>query len=601
MARFARLALAVGLLLFLPATAHATFTASQVTNPAGPTFRFDDYGANVPYTISGTTTGGVAGDLFDLVCTYIDSSTVGLTFNNGGAGYQLGAGGTFSVNIAPDDSRYWACVMRAIPHNALGPYDAFAGPVMRFSGFNLFRHPGAPNDQALFDFFVQAVGTNGQWELDGITNCGMCQPYPLDPATLNYGEVGANVYGAGPPSGGGTGFTLNGAEVVPSSSGDNIPGFQPTVMSRTFNDTNGSLVVDSTEPVLKCADAGCSSYTDTQWRLVTHASDADGGARANDKLRIENHSSASGTLSFWLSIEREGFAPVPTWRLPGESAYTAKSPGPASVPGSSPAVVELRDTRDGFMFQAVTLSAPPAAAEFATTRRLAMRYERTIPAGGSATVSFDSAIGLTQGTVDALKPKSRAALLPTVTMSAPASTADANVKVTGTAGDDGAISSVTVNGVGAALAGDGTWSATIPLAFGANTVTATAKDEDGNAATATQTVTRTGQPVVTPPVVLPSNVFTIKVAKIKKGAKKVVFTAKLPGPGQLVAKLKSGKKVLASKKATGKAGANKVTIKLSKKLRAKIRKKRKLKAKLAVTFTPTGGKAATKTLSLTLR
>jgi hypothetical protein len=599
MARLARLAIAVGLLLF-PATAHATFTASQVTNPAGPTFRFDDYGANAPYTISGTTTGGVAGDLFDLACTYTDSSTTGLLYDNGGAGYQLGAGGTFSVDIAPDSSRYWACVMRAIPHNTAGPYDAFSGPVMRFSGFNLFRHSGAPNDGALYDFYVQAVGTDGQWELDGIGTCGLCLPYPLN-AALSFGEVGANVYGAGPPGGGASGFALNGAEVLPSSLADNIPGFQPTVMSRSFDTTKGSLVVDSTEPVLKCADPGCTSYTDTQWRLVTHAGDADGGARVTDKLRIENHSGASGTFSLWLSIERAGFAPVPNWRLPGEAAYTAKTTGPASVPGSSPAVVELRDTRDGFMFQAVTLSAAPAEAAFASNRRLAMRYDRTIPAGGSATLSVDSAIGLSQGAIDALKPKSRAALLPAVTINAPASTADANLKVTGTAGDDGAITSVTVNGVGATLPGDGTWSATIPLAVGANTVTATAKDEDGNAATASQTVTRTGQPAVTP-VVVPSNAFTIKLArKIKKGAKKVVFKAKLPGPGQLVAKLKKGKKVLASKKAAGKAGDNLVTIKLSKKLRAKIRKKGKIKASLAVTFTPTGGTAATRKLALTLR
>jgi hypothetical protein len=108
--------------------------------------------------------------------------------------------------------------------------------------------------------------------------------------------------------------------------------------------------------------------------------------------------------------------------------------------------------------------------------------------------------------------------------------------------------------------------------------------------------------VTNPPVIVPSNAFTIKlVGKIKKGAKKVVFNAKLPGPGQLVAKLKAGKKVLASKKATGKAGDNRVTIKLSKKLRAKIRKKRKIKATLAVTFTPTGGTAASRKLGLTLR
>ena len=56
----------------------------------------------------------------------------------------------------------------------------------------------------------------------------------------------------------------------------------------------------------------------------------------------------------------------------------------------------------------------------------------------------------------------------------------ATLVVTGTASDDGRVASVEVNGVEAALAGDGTWSATIPIATGTQLIHAVAKDADGN-------------------------------------------------------------------------------------------------------------------------
>jgi glucodextranase-like protein len=52
--------------------------------------------------------------------------------------------------------------------------------------------------------------------------------------------------------------------------------------------------------------------------------------------------------------------------------------------------------------------------------------------------------------------------------------------VTGTATDDAAVTSVKVNGVDARLAGDGTWSATIPVATGTQLIHAVASDAQGN-------------------------------------------------------------------------------------------------------------------------
>ena len=55
------------------------------------------------------------------------------------------------------------------------------------------------------------------------------------------------------------------------------------------------------------------------------------------------------------------------------------------------------------------------------------------------------------------------------------------VTVTGTATDDTAVASVTVNDVPATLAADGTWSASVPVTAGTNLLHAIAKDAQGNA------------------------------------------------------------------------------------------------------------------------
>jgi hypothetical protein len=55
------------------------------------------------------------------------------------------------------------------------------------------------------------------------------------------------------------------------------------------------------------------------------------------------------------------------------------------------------------------------------------------------------------------------------------------VTVTGTATDDTAVASVTVNDVPATLAADGTWTATVPVKAGTNLLHAIAKDAQGNA------------------------------------------------------------------------------------------------------------------------
>jgi bilirubin oxidase len=77
------------------------------------------------------------------------------------------------------------------------------------------------------------------------------------------------------------------------------------------------------------------------------------------------------------------------------------------------------------------------------------------------------------------------------------------ISVTGTSSaPGGSISSVMVNNV-AAVSGDGfaTWTASIPLGFGTNAVTATATDNTGTSAAATLTVTTSAAPAYNPLII----------------------------------------------------------------------------------------------------
>ena len=152
----------------------------------------------------------------------------------------------------------------------------------------------------------------------------------------------------------------------------------------------------------------------------------------------------------------------------------------------------------------------------------------------------------------------------------------------------------------------------VPLAPGANTLTATATDADGNSAGAQRTVTRATTPATVPPASrrrrrrldsAPSNQFTLSVARAKD-RKSVKLTVRLPGPGAIRATMKRTARTgtLATGKKTAKnAGKVTLTLRLSKSALKALRRSHTLKAQLSVTFTPTGGTARTKTKRLTLR
>jgi ABC-type phosphate transport system substrate-binding protein len=104
---------------------------------------------------------------------------------------------------------------------------------------------------------------------------------------------------------------------------------------------------------------------------------------------------------------------------------------------------------------------------------------------------------------------------------------------------------------------------------------------------------------VTPPVT-PSNAFSISSAKVK--GKDIVLSLVLPEAGGVQVKASGGGVTVGSESASVSGGKGTVTLVISKAALSKLAKAKghKLSVKITVTFTPTGGTAASQTKTLTV-
>ena len=116
-------------------------------------------------------------------------------------------------------------------------------------------------------------------------------------------------------------------------------------------------------------------------------------------------------------------------------------------------------------------------------------FKRTVPAGGSLKLTqvFSSSFG--EAEAHALADEAEAAIRPKIAIMSPASgmtVGQSSIPVSGsvTAGGNGTPEAVTINGQSVPVAANGGWSATVPLAPGQNTITASTSDPGGIGASA---------------------------------------------------------------------------------------------------------------------
>ena len=195
----------------------------------------------------------------------------------------------------------------------------------------------------------------------------------------------------------------------------------------------------------------------------------------------------------------------------------------------------------------------------------------------------------------------RVEIRPFVTITSPvdgATVTSSPVTVTGTAGANSGVKSVTVNGVGATLYAT-TWSARVPLTPGQNTLTATMTPKSGSTATASVTVTYTGTTAAAQ-VTLVSDHFNGKavLAKLACGAtgSNCVGKVTLRYTETVIKRHKKHRitLVLAAKSyAIGTGHTATITAGLNAKAKSLLKARGKLATKGTVTITQADGHAAT--------
>ena len=392
-------------MLLQAAPASAVVTQTNVTAPANPTMVNSDLSIpSIPLNVSGTAIAG-PGDTVDIWCAIGADGTDGFDIETG----VPVTGGSFSAVVDQQDFDYYICRLIAVPAGATGPFDlsTFSGPVVGNGSFQRLTVASGANVGQLYDYTQNSSSPAGYWSVESAGRCYLQESYPVDPSTLDYDDLiwGCSVIPQDPS--GTKPLTIDGAKAfLPYEQTDTAPGFgQITDFTNTVDPVDGTMRVSDTETPVICADAGCSGYSGSGLKLRQKQTGGTGG----NTLAIEhvwvNETTAPKQLDVTYRVEADDNAPG--WKLPGESGYTARTPGevvPLAGPGPGSIFVAI-DPGDTCLnvldpCGSVTWRRAPTSAVFFDDDRLDLTYSVSIPAGKSKTIGLTYSHGFPQAAVD---------------------------------------------------------------------------------------------------------------------------------------------------------------------------------------------------------
>lgn len=146
----------------------------------------------------------------------------------------------------------------------------------------------------------------------------------------------------------------------------------------------------------------------------------------------------------------------------------------------------------------LTIAPRPDAIRFTGGGRFEVAQRRTVPASGALGIEHRFTVGTDRAELEAhaaeMERRARAGLAIAITSATQVSGYDPSYVVSGVAVTSGGARSLVVNGQPVALRSDGSWSATMQLAPGANQISATVTDHAGDSASASGSVTFTPGP-----------------------------------------------------------------------------------------------------------
>lgn len=403
----------IGGFVITPA-AGAAITASQITSPSNPSFFIaDEDAASQTFAISGTTTGGNAGDKVDVRC-YFGETSVKVKGN-----VPLNSNGSFSVASA-DLNRILGltCRLRAVPAGT-NPADVtpFSGPVIGVGDRETAKISGGTNNGKAYDYSLDAQQLTGAFDYASLGSCGLHNGFLYDstysnttitfacnadlgradsPGTPTRSELqvdGANAYAPAQA------FFINAA-------GAGLPTLTETY---TLDKITGNVLIKESDPLVKCSGAtypptagSCATYAAagvTDDRTITQDHDGhiswvtdtfkstDGKAHALDLL-WDNNQQFFGPSGDSSQLEYE---------FPGENSFSEHKTGDTvSLPSTGGAIlVRMHGAADGAAGTgqgAIVYDRPATAAKFTAVTTLdgefTLHQTGKVPAGGSTRFRF---------------------------------------------------------------------------------------------------------------------------------------------------------------------------------------------------------------------
>lgn len=497
-----------------------TITATSITSPSDPSYFYDptggaftdpSLGSYAGFTVTGTTNStDPAGDHVDIDCYSDNGSSGTYQYTVSQQPVSLSANGSFSTFVPYSgfehesyaDPNGSACRLRAVPTgtepvSALG---SFTGPRVLLS--YLATDYFGPGGTDTTDYTLTAPQLGATNVYTSASDCGLDVAYLNDPSV--FGQADAETFTCTDAS---TSIEVDGNYVTFGG-----PGADAFVINAEQTSADGDLTISETDPLL-CATCGSQQTSGVEEDRTIHQTSNGHVVEITDSFRSTD--GAAHTLSFNVSTSpcfaamsvgsclARGFdAAQISYEFPGQTGY---SPTPASgdtvtVGPQTPASIYIEDNAapDGSTIGAqgaITYFTPPSGPpQFfysAFENTLTMPYTLNVPAGGAVELSFAYSSEFSQA---ALAGDLQTALdlqsPPVISIGTPApglSTSTQSVTVSGHVSAATGVKSVTVNGVSASLSGS-EFSASVPLAVGANTITAVVTTNSGVTGSSTETV-----------------------------------------------------------------------------------------------------------------
>lgn len=513
------------LALCVPCTAQAAVTGSQITVPADPYARFFDLSAGQgPYgiAVAGTVPFGTSSDRVDIRCYTADSAGEVL-----GTFPVDGPTQTFAGFVSPGTLTR-PCVLRAVPVG-VQPTDVtpFRGPRVYASILSDARvgSIASPNAGTLYDVFDRITGPKrtATLALGTLGGCGLYFARPLDPAGSPQAP-GLDVFNcagwtdltadAGPQSrsdivvDGHNAFT---AGVLQNSEGrlSGVPGMPPTTVGRRYDAASGSLTLEETSAVVRCATdlspyppataqagAACGQLVGTgvRYARTTTTGADDHLVTVTDRWASTDGKAHPLDLLLEMDMGATTYGLLMPWVGPSFASYagTASLPGPPGAPGT--VYVRANAAQPDSVTApvgSITYSTAPTSIEFyddgnPVSRYPQLHYVRSVPPTGQLVIQHTYVIGedLPNVRAAALLAEDRSAG-PNVVIHDPhpnQAIRASRITVRGKATDNYGVRRTTVNGVAVRRTAAGSFARRIRLRRGSNRIVVKATDNQGNVA-----------------------------------------------------------------------------------------------------------------------